>query len=116
MTYFSFPQGEVEMDEKYVYRPARRGNVRQWIRRISRSTQNNVLLLVAIVVTFLVLNMVLWRRGTGGEVFKQGPVVLVAVLERKDAAGDDVRIIDRVLENRREYADAHGSPPLEWKC
>lgn len=104
------------MDEKYMYRPAIRGNVRQWIRRISRSTQNSVRLWVAVVVTFLVLSMLLWRRGPGGEVFNQGPVVLVAVLERKDAAGDDVRIIDRVLENRREYADAHGSPPVEWKC
>jgi hypothetical protein len=37
-----------------------------------------------------------------------GPVVLVAVLERKDALGEDIRIIDHVLENRREYADAHG--------
>jgi hypothetical protein len=37
-------------------------------------------------------------------------VVLVAVLERKDAFDEDVRIVDRVLENRREYADAYGFP------
>src|SRR5271170_924674 len=106
----SFPRREVEVDEKYMYRPVVRGNVRQWIRRMSRSSQNNVRVLVAVVVTFLFLSVVVWRRGTGEQVFKQGPVVLVAVLERKDASGEDVRIIDRVLENRSEYADAHGFP------
>ena len=102
------PRGETEVDEKYMYRPVVRGNARQLIRRIFRSTQSNVRLLVAAVLTFLVLTMVFWRRGPGAQVFKQGPVVLVAVLERKDAAGEDVRIMDRVSENRREYADAHG--------
>lgn len=36
------------------------------------------------------------------------PVVLVAVLERYDMVGDEVRIIDKILENRYEYAMAHG--------
>jgi len=106
----AFPRGEVEVDEKYMYRPVVRGHVRQWIRQMSRSSLNNVRVLV--VVTFLFLSVVFWRQGTGRPVFKQGPVVLVAVLERKDALGEDVRIIDRVLENRGEYADAHGFPIL----
>ena len=106
----SVPPREVEVDEKYLYRPAVRGNIRQWIRRMSRSSQNNVRVLMAAVITFLFLTVIFWRRGNGGQVLKQGPVVLVAVLERKDALGEDVRIIDRVLENRREYADAYGFP------
>jgi hypothetical protein len=36
------------------------------------------------------------------------PVVLVAVLERYDVVGEEVRIIDKILENRYEYAMAHG--------
>jgi len=106
----SFPPREVEVDEKYMYRPVVQGNIRQWIRRMSRSSQNNVRVLIVAVVTFLFLTVVFWRRGNGGQVLKQGPVVLVTVLERKDALGEDVRIIDRVLENRREYADAYGFP------
>ena len=105
----SVPPREVEVDEKYLYRPAVRGNIRQWIRRMSRSSQNNVRVLMAAVITFLFLTVIFWRRGNGGQVLKQGPVVLVAVLERYDALGDEVRIIDKILENRYEYAMAHGT-------
>src|ERR1700685_3062472 len=109
----SLPPREVEVDEKEMYRPAVRGNIRQWIRRMSRSSQNNVRVLMVAVVTVLFLSVVFWSRGNGRQILKQGPVVLVAVLERKDALGEDVRIIDRVLENRREYADAYGFPYSE---
>jgi len=36
------------------------------------------------------------------------PVVLVMVVHRTDAAGEQVRILDKSLENRHEYAIAHG--------
>lgn len=36
-------------------------------------------------------------------------MVLVSVLERYDVTGEEVRIIDKILENRYEYAMAHGT-------
>ena len=108
----SFPRRGIEADEKYLYDPVVQSSLLQRIRRISRSSRKNVRILVAVAVTFLFSVAVFWRRGAGGEAFRLDSVVLVTVLEWKDAAGEDVRIIDRVLENRREYANAYGNSAL----
>lgn len=65
---------------------------------------------VALVLSILGLTFLFLRR-TAEEVYHHPPVVLVTVLERTDANGEEVRIIDKILENRFDYATEHGHSP-----
>ena len=86
-----------------MYRPA----ARHWMTRIARTCQGNLRLTVAIAAAVFIVTLFYWRgfRYVSGH----APVVLVAVFERTDEKGDEVRILDKVLENRWEYANAHGT-------
>jgi hypothetical protein len=63
----------------------------------------------AIVISILIFTWLFWGR-TGEYVHHHAPVVLVVVLERIDTSTkEEVRILDKVLENRGDYAAAHGN-------
>jgi hypothetical protein len=61
-----------------------------------------------LVICFL--TWMLWGR-TGEVVYAHPPVILVAVLDQTDFAGEEVKILDKILENRWEYANAYGIIP-----
>jgi len=56
----------------------------------------------------MILFIVLFCRRGSEDPGDYPPVVLVTVLEDRDSAGEEVRIIDKIIENRWEYANAHG--------
>jgi len=99
----SFPR----KDERHFYRPVNRASIRHWMDRIWRTCQSNRRVLGIVVVALILLIMVFWGRTTK-ETTHHPPVVLVAVLEDTDGAGEEVKILDKILENRWEYANAHG--------
>jgi hypothetical protein len=102
----SFPRKE-ELD---MYKPKARNSLRHWAIRAIKQVQSNPRLTAAGILAFFVLTVLFWgRTATPNVSHVQMPVVLVAVLERYDALGDEVRIIDKILENRYEYAMAHGT-------
>lgn len=99
----SFPR----KDERHFYRPANRASIRHYMNRIWGTCQSNHRVLGIVVVALILLIMVFWGRTTK-ETTHHPPVVLVAVLEDTDGAGEEVKILDKILENRWEYANAHG--------
>ena len=99
----SFPR----KDEGYLHRPTIQNATRHWINRITRAFQSNTRLAVVAIFAFLLVTILycgITRSAKG-----PAPVVLVIVLEQTDSSGEDIRIVDRVLENRLEYANAHGT-------
>jgi hypothetical protein len=93
-----------------MYKPKARNSLRHWAIRAIKQIQGNPRLTAASILAFFVLTVLFWgRTATHNMSLNQMPVVLVAVLERYDALGDEVRIIDKILENRYEYAMAHGT-------
>lgn len=99
--HFSFPRKE----EKHVYHPA----ARHWVARILRTVHSHLRLTIAVAVAVFIMTLLYW--GSFGFAAGHGPVVLVAVFERIDERGEEIRILDRVFENRLEYANAHGTSP-----
>jgi hypothetical protein len=101
----SFPR----KDERLGYRPVgARESIRHWITRVIRMIQNSPRLVIALIVSICILTFLFWRGRTGQ--YAHGnhvPVVLVIVLDgtRIEEQG---RIIDKILKNREEYANAHG--------
>ena len=72
-----------------------------------KTCQSNPRLVIALLLSILGLTWWYLRR-TAEEEYHPPPVVLVTVLERTDVYGEEVRIIDKILENRFEYATEHG--------
>jgi|SRR5579862_2200900 len=101
----SFPR----KDEKHMYKPVTKESIRYWINRMKRTCQTNQRVIGVLVVVILLVTILFWGRRKEDVDNHASPVVLVAVLEDRDAAGDDVRILDKILENRWEYANAHGT-------
>lgn len=102
----SFPR----KDQWRGHRPvAARESIRHWITRVVRIIQNSPRFIVALFVSILLLTILFWRGRSGQHV--DVPVVLVTVL---DGTGieEQGRIIDKVLDNREEYANAHGMHSL----
>jgi hypothetical protein len=91
-----------------MYQPAKRDSLRFWTNRVARTCGFPRLAAITAVVICLVL-WALWGR-TGEIENTHPPVILVGVLDQIDAMGDEVRILGKVLQNRWEYADAHGLP------
>lgn len=97
-------------EERILYRPAARGSIQTWIARVLRQLQNSPRLVVTLILALLLFSWVYLGRGSGGRVAIAGTfpsVVMVAVLDMTGESGE-VRVIDNVLENRVEYARAHG--------
>jgi len=88
-----------------MYRPVARNSLR---RQITRTCQSSPRLTIVAIISLLILTLLFWRGGRSKRVIDghQFPVVLVAVLDT--SRPDQTSIIERVLENRREYANAHG--------
>jgi hypothetical protein len=99
-----------------MYRPATtREAIRTCIARVVRRLQNSPRLLATLVLALLLLSWVYigrWTSGGGGVVGggRVAPMVMVAVLDMTRDSGEG-RVIDNVLENRLEYAKAHGTFP-----
>ena len=100
----SFPRKE-EMD---MYKPRAKNTLRHWALRTIKRSQGHPRLTAAAILAFFVLTVLFWGRTAKDVSSKEPPVVLVSVLERYDILGEEVRIIDKILENRYEYAMAHG--------
>lgn len=90
-----------------MYRPSAKDYIRHWITRITRTCQNSPRLILAIPISIFLLTLLYWGGMSGRNVDVYGPVVLVVVLDQ--TAGDQGGIIDKVLENRADYALAHGT-------
>jgi hypothetical protein len=95
-------------DEKHAFKPGIRDSIRHGLSRIMRTCQGNQRVFGVLVLFLLLCMILLWGRRRG-ESDLYAPVVLVVVLDERDAVGDQVRIIDKILENRWEYASAHGT-------
>lgn len=96
-----------------MYRPATTCEaVRTSIARVVRRLQNSPRLLATLVLVLLCLSWVYIGRRTGDDGGVGGgrvaPMVMVAVLDMTRDSGEG-RVIDNVLENRLEYAKAHGA-------
>ena len=99
----SFPR----KDERTMYRPRTRDSLRMWIARVPRRLQNSPRLLVTLLFALLLFTWVYIgraRRGMAGG----ASVVMVAVLDMTGQSSE-ARVLDNVLENRLEYARAHGT-------
>ena len=105
----SFPR----KDQWRGLRPvAARESIRHWITRVVRIIQNSPRFIVALFVSILLLTILFWRGRSGQHVDENHvPVVLVTVLDGTSVE-EQGRIIDKVLDNREEYANAHGMHPL----
>ena len=105
----SFPRKE----EKQVYRlPFTTDSIRHWITRIIRLRQNSPRFVVVLTISILIFTFLFWRGYSGQYVLgRHVPVVLVTVLDATSIE-EQGQIIDKVLENREEYANAHGTPSL----
>ena len=101
----SFPR----RDQGRGYRPvAARESIRHWITRVVR--MNSPRLIVSLIISIFLLTCLFWRGHRGQRVDgSHVPVVLVTVLDGTRIE-EQRRIIDKVLENREEYANAHGMP------
>jgi hypothetical protein len=101
----SFPR----KDQGRGYRPAAAGeSIRHWITRVVR--MNSLRLIVSLIVSIFLLTFLFWRGPWGQRMGRSRvPVVLVTVLDGTRIE-EQRRIIDKVLENREEYAHAHGMP------
>ena len=108
----SFP-GKEELD---MYKPRAKNTLRHWTARAIKRSQSNPRLTAAGILAFFVLTVLFWGRTSTNVASSQSPVVLVSVLERYDILGDEVRIIDKILENRYEYAMAHGNAAWFDRC
>ena len=97
--------GKEDLD---MYKPRAKNSLRHWALRTIKRLQSSPRLTAAAILSFFVLTVFFWGRSATKVSARTLPVVLVAVLERYDAVGDEVRIIDKILENRYEYAMAHG--------
>jgi hypothetical protein len=93
-----------------MYKPAPRDSLRLWLTRMLRTCQSSPRLAATALLVTCFLTWMLWGR-TGEIVYVHPPVILVAVLNHTDSAGEEVKILDKILENRWEYADAHGMTP-----
>jgi hypothetical protein len=94
-----------------MYRPAStREAIRTCIARVVRRLQNSPRLLATLVLVLVFLSWVyIGRRTDGGVVGRRvAPMVMVAVLDMTRDSGEG-RVVDNVLENRLEYAKAHGT-------
>ena len=68
--------------------------------------QRSPRLIAGILISLILLTLLFWGRRTE-VVGNHVPVVLVAVLERMEIA-EQIRMTQKVLENRLDYANAHG--------
>jgi len=94
-----------------MYRPVTRGSVQLWMTRVAKRVQGNSRFVVMLVCLVLFGLWMVWGgRGTGEvRLIESGPpVVLVVVLDRYNSEGEEIKIVDKVIENRGEYAGAHG--------
>jgi hypothetical protein len=72
-----------------------------------KTYQSHPRLVIALILS--ILGLTWWYMRRTAEEEYHPPVVLVTVLERTDVYGEEVRIIDKILENRFEYATEHGT-------
>jgi len=92
-----------------MYKPAIQNTPRHWANRVFKTCKARPRVILGIVVSILFFMYFRLELGRKKEVVveRYTPVVLVMVLPRTDTTGEPVRILDKVLENRHEYAVAH---------
>ncbi len=100
----SFPRSEERRGYRHV---AAKESVRHWIVRVIRMIRNSPRLIVAVLLSLFLLMFLFWgglsrSRFDGNHV----PVLLVTVLDGTSIE-EQGPIIEKVLENREEYANAH---------
>ena len=91
-----------------MYKPAMQNTPRYWLNRVTKTCKARPRVILAIVVSILFFMYFYFAEEKKEVVSRYTPVVLVMVVHRTDAAGEQVRILDKSLENRHEYAIAHG--------
>ena|ERR1700737_553907 len=96
----SFPRKED------VYRPVARDPLRVYAIKLGRMIQSSPRLAAIALLSIGIITWLFWTQTEPA--YTHPPVILVAVLDHTDSAGEEIRITDKILQNRWEYADAHG--------
>jgi hypothetical protein len=98
-----------EKGEKCADRYTRQEPVMDRIFRAGRTCNKRPRLLIAIVLMLILLVYVFLRENGSQGVRSQMPVVMVLILDGSaNSSGGEMRLLEKILENREQYAAAHG--------